>query len=106
MYFEIKKFLGIIYSKKIKWKPITFVFNDPIGPSTSQSLMTSLRERIEKPFDVIIEMLDPTGVIIEQWSVKKCFIESIDFGNLSMGGDDDIATCMMTVRFDDAILNY
>lgn len=105
MSYEIKKFLGFTYSKKIKWEPIEFNFRDPIGPSTSQALYMLLRENGLKPFNLKIELLDPTGVVVEQWNITNTTIKSIEFGHLSMD-DDEIANCKMVVEFTGAHLLF
>lgn len=102
MYIESKKFLGFTYSKKIKWNPIRIKFLDPIGPSTSQRLMVLIKEQLLKPFLFKIEMLDPTGVVVERWLIDKTTIKSINFGELSMD-DDNIATCEMVLNINDVI---
>lgn len=100
MYFEVNKFLDIQYSKKMKWRPMTFVLNDPIEPSTSQSLTTVIREHLTTPFKITIEMLDPTGVVVEKWDINNCVIDSIDFGSLDISSDK-LASCSITVNVGD-----
>lgn len=99
MYFEVKKFLGFQYSKKMKWKPITFILTDPIGPSTSQSLMELIRPGgyLTTPFNITIKMLDPTGVVVENWNIINATIDSVDFGQLDIALDE-LATCKLTVN--------
>ena len=98
MYFKTKKFLGFTYSKKIKWEPIELNFRDPIGPSTSQALYILIRENGLKPFNFKLELLDPTGVVVERWDIMNTTIKSIDFGHLSMD-ENEIANCKMVVEF-------
>jgi predicted nucleic-acid-binding Zn-ribbon protein len=98
MYFKTKKFLGFTYYKKIKWEPIEFNFRDPIGPSTSQALYDLITDDNLKPFNFKIELLDPTGGVVERWNIMNTTIKSIDFGHLSMD-DDEMANCKMVVEF-------
>ena len=105
MFFEVKKFLGIQYSKKIKWKPMTFILNDPIGPSTSQSLIIMARDYLTTPFNINIEMLDPTGVVVEKWDIINATIDSIDFGVLDVSLDE-LATCKLTVNVPEVIQRF
>jgi len=81
--------------KKI-WEPITFVFVDPIGPSTSHALMRGYDEleKLEsKEIVVKLELLDPTGELIEQWDISGK-IRSINFGwvnyDTEVGSDNKI----------------
>lgn len=67
-----------------KWDEMVFSMYDPIHPSTSQILMTGLRE-LRKLDDQTIEVklliLDPVGVEVEKWVIKGT-INKIDFGVL------------------------
>ena len=90
---------------EIRYNPMTLVFNDPIGPSVAQRLAIILRERPGEPFDFSIEMLDPTGVVIEQWFFSDCYFESMDFGPLDMD-IDEIVTCKVTINIGNMILNF
>jgi hypothetical protein len=107
MYFEVKKFLGFQYSKKMKWKPITIILTDPIGPSTSQSLMELIHPggSLTTPFNMTIEMLDPTGVVVEKWDIINATIDSVDFGQLDVALDE-LATCKLTVNVSEVILLF
>jgi hypothetical protein len=55
--------------------------------------------------NVDLEMLDPTGVVVEKWILEGCFISSIDFDNLGYS-DDAIAGISATLRPDRCILVY
>lgn len=96
------------------WETISVVFRDPIGPSASQAIMEWVRLGSESitgrqgyaagyKKDVYLEMLDPTGVVVQQWLLQGTMITSADFGSLSMD-DDGIADITCTLRFDRAIL--
>ena len=65
---------------KYNWNPIAVTFRDPIGPSAAQALMEWVRLHSEsvtgrqcyaagykKPDQ--LEMIDPTGVVIEKWEL-------------------------------------
>lgn len=92
-----KKFLGFSYSKKLKWEPIRIEMLDPIGPSTTQRLMSLINNNILTKFDFKLEMLDPTGVSVEEWKVNGCEIKSIDFGDLGYD-NDGMTRCVMVVQ--------
>lgn len=89
----------------IEYEPMVLVCLDPIGPSVAQRLNIILRERPGEPFDFSIEMLDPTGVVIEQWLFSECYFESMDFGSLDMSSDKNV-TCTVTIRIGNMILNF
>jgi hypothetical protein len=50
-------------------------------------------------------MLDPTGVVIEQWLFSDCYFESMDFGPLDMS-IDEMVTCKVTIKIGNMILNF
>ena len=92
------------------------MFRDAIGPSTSQAIMEWVRLQSESVTgrqgyaagykkDVEIEMLDPTGVVVEKWQLQWTMLTNVGFGDLSME-DDGIAEVNATLRFDRAILLF
>lgn len=89
----------------IEYDPMVLVYNDPIGPSVAQRLNIILRERPGEPFDFSIEMLDPTGVIIEQWIFTNCYFEAMDFGPLDVEANEN-AICTVRIRIGNMILNF
>jgi hypothetical protein len=52
--------------------------------------------------DVELELLDPTGVVIEKWILQGTMITSADFGTLDYSAEE-IADISVTLRFDRAI---
>ena len=98
------------------WDTLNLTFRDAIAPSTSQALMEWIRLSSESVTgrqgyaagykrDLELEMLDPTGVCMQKWILKNCFITNCDFGGLDYG-DDELAACTATIRMDYAILAY
>lgn len=98
------------------WDSLNLTFRDAIAPSTSQALMEWIRLSSESVTgrqgyaagykrDLELEMLDPTGVCMQKWILKNCFITNCDFGGLDYA-DDDLADCTATIRMDYAILAY
>ena len=74
-------------------------FKDPIGPSASQALMEWLRLHAESVTgrmgyaagykkDVELEMLDPTGIVVEKWVLQGTFLTDLNFGDLDYSRDD------------------
>ena len=98
------------------WDAIQVTLRDPIGPSASQAVMEWVRLHSESVTgrqgyaagykrDVELEMLDPTGVVVQKWILKNTMLTDVDFGDLDYSGDD-LATIQMTLRFDYAIMCY
>ena len=98
------------------WETIQLTFRDPIGPSTSQAIMEWVRLGTETVTgrqgyaagykrDVELEMLDPTGAVVQKWILKGCFLTNVEFGDLNYG-QDDLATITATLRPDYCILCY
>jgi len=98
------------------WETITVTLRDPIGPSASQAIMEWIRLCAESVTgrmgyaagykkDVELEMLDPTGVVVEKWILQGAFITSGDFKDLGYDSND-LAEIDITLRFDRAILVY
>jgi hypothetical protein len=101
---------------RFKWETISVNLRDPIGPSAAQAIMEWIRLCAESVTgrmgyaagykkDVELELLDPTGVVVEKWILQQTFITSGDFGTLdySVG---DLADIDITLRFDRAILVF
>jgi hypothetical protein len=106
-----KKIFGFELVKSFKWDDLVIKLRDPIGPSTTQSLMELIhpdlknKHKVKEKFSLQIEMLDPTGVIVEKWQLDNCEFKSIDFGKLSYD-NDNLVTCTLTIKLKDVILLY
>jgi hypothetical protein len=101
---------------RYNWDAIQVKFRDPIGPSAAQALMEWVRLHAESVTgrmgyaagykkDIDIEMLDPTGVVVEKWILQGTFLTGVDFGNLDYGSDK-VAGITATLRMDRCILVY
>ncbi len=101
---------------RFTWEEMKVMFKDPIGPSASQALMEWFRLHAESVTgrmgyaagykkDVELEMLDPTGVVVEKWILQGCFITNLNFGTLDYK-TDEIATIDCSLRMDRCILVY
>lgn len=101
---------------RFTWDEITVSFKDPIGPSAMQALMEWFRLHAESVTgrmgyaagykkDIELEMLDPTGVVIEKWILQGCFITSLNGGDLNYS-QDDLANIDISLRPDRCILVY
>jgi hypothetical protein len=101
---------------RFKWSPITVKLRDPIGPSAAQAVMEWVRLCAESVTgrmgyaagykkNVDLEMLDPTGVVVEKWILEGCFITSANFGQLGYS-QEGIAGIDMQLQMDRCILVY
>jgi hypothetical protein len=101
---------------RFTWDPITVKFRDPIGPSASQALMEWVRLCAESVTgrmgyaagykkNVDLDMLDPTGVVVEKWILQGTFLTGLNFGDLDYSRDD-IATIQASLRMDRCIQVY
>ena len=101
---------------RYKWASMQVTLRDPIGPSASQAIMEWVRLGSETVTgrqgyaagykrDVELEMLDPTGAVVQKWILVGCFLTNVEFGELSYS-QDDIATISATLRPDYCILCY
>jgi hypothetical protein len=99
------------------WSAMQVVLNDPIGPSTAQAVAEWIRLHSESVTgrqgyaagykrNVEIEMLDPTGVVVEKWILVNTMLSGdTQFGSLAYSSND-IAQITISLRFDYAILAY
>ena len=101
---------------RFNWEEISVKFRDPIGPSASQAVMEWIRLCAESVTgrmgyaagykkNVDLEMLDPTGVVVEKWILEGCLLTSVDFGAVSYGSDA-LAEITASIQPDRCILVY
>ena len=102
---------------RFRWEPISVTLRDPIGPSATQAMMEWVRLHTESVTgrmgyaagykkDVELEMLDPTGVVIEKWILQSTMLTDVDFGQLKYDGNGELVKISATMRYDRAILVY
>jgi hypothetical protein len=91
-------------------------FRDPIGPSASQALMEWVRLCAESVTgrmgyaagykkNVDLEMLDPTGVVVEKWILEGTWLQDVNFDTLAYNADA-LASITAQLRMDRCILVY
>ena len=101
---------------RFNWDPISVKFRDPIGPSAAQALMEWVRLHAESVTgrmgyaagykkDIDLEMLDPTGVVVEKWILEGAFLLGYDGGSLAYNSDN-IAGITCAMQMDRCILVY
>lgn len=94
---------GFNIKLRSKWDNIKMVLLDPIGPSAAQAVWKLLKSK--ENFDYKLQMLDPTGVPVEEWDIKGCELISVDFGSLSYD-NDEIANITLVVKPKDVKLLF
>ena len=98
---------------RFNWDSIQVTFRDPIGPSATQALMEWVSLHSESVTgrqgyaagykkDIELEMLDPTGVVVQKWILQGTQLNDVDFGSLDYSSSD-LADITATLRFDRAI---
>jgi hypothetical protein len=101
---------------RFNWQTINVTFRDPIGPSAAQALMEWVRLHAESVTgrmgyaagykkDIDLEMLDPTGVVVEKWIMYGTFLTDVNFNTLAYN-TDGLATIAATLRMDRCVLVY
>lgn len=101
---------------RFNWDPITVKFRDPIGPSAAQALMEWVRLCAESVTgrmgyaagykkNVDLEMLDPTGVVVEKWILEGTMITKTAWSEANYS-QDSLATLDATLQMDRCILVY
>ena len=104
-------------SGRYKWDKIDVTLRDTIGPSTSQAVMEWVRLHSESVTgrqgyaagykrNCELEMLDPTGVVVQKWILVNCMIkDEVDFGALDYA-QDNIAEVKFALQPDYCVLAY
>jgi hypothetical protein len=103
-------------SGRFTWGPIAVKFRDPIGPSATQAIMEWVRLHAESVTgrmgyaagykkNVDLEMLDPTGVVVEKWILEGTLITDVKWSNVAYN-DDKLADFDVTLQPDRCILVY
>jgi hypothetical protein len=77
IYIKEKKIFGLTYSRKRIYSEINLTIRDFIGNDVNK-LITYLETN--KKFSLNIEILDPTGAVIDNYFLDNCVINSINFG--------------------------
>ena len=101
---------------RFNWQTINVTFRDPIGPSAAQALMEWVRLHAESVTgrmgyaagykkDIDLEMLDPTGVVVEKWILYGTLLSDVNFNTLDYK-TDALATITATLRMDRCVLVY
>jgi hypothetical protein len=101
---------------RFTWQELPVTFRDPIGPSASQAVMEWIRLCAESVTgrmgyaagykkNVDLEMLDPTGVVVEKWILEGTWLTGVNFDSLAYN-TDALASISATLRMDRCVLVY
>ncbi len=101
---------------RYRWEDMNVTLRSLIGPSSDQAIMEWVRLTAESVTgrmgyaagykrDIELEMLDPTGAVVQKWVLVHAFLTDANFGDLNYS-QDDIAKATCTIKMDYAILCY
>lgn len=104
------------YKGKTSFEPITYTFRDAIGPAVYQKLHQWQREHTDfvtgrggyaatYKKNLTLNMEDPTGAVIQRFTLFGCFLTSLDGGDLDMS-DDGIANVTIEISYDSYELEF
>ena len=99
-----------------EWQTLDITLYDPIVPSAAQAVMDWVRLHHESVTgrdgysdfykkDINCQLLGPVGDIVEEWTLKGCYIENANFGDMDWGTSDP-AEITLTLKYDYAILQF
>lgn len=102
---------------KTTFGTMSITLHDPIAPAGAQQVMEWIRLTFESVSgrggyadfykrDVQLKMLDPVGTVVQLWDIKGAFITEANFNDVSYDSTADLAEISLTIRFDNAILQY
>jgi len=98
------------------WNSVDMTLHDPIAPSSSQRVMEWVRLQHETisgrdgyaafyKKTINLYALDPVGAKVEDWELRGCFCESVNFGSYDMANAEPVEI-QLTLRPDSCILKY
>jgi len=102
---------------KLTFSDLSITLHDPIAPSGAQQVMEWIRTHYESVSgragyadfykrDVQIKMLDPIGTVVELWDIKGCWIKSANFNTLSYESESEPVEISLSLRMDNAVLQF
>lgn len=100
-----------------KFNELPCTLHDAIAPSAAQQVMEWIRLHFESVSgrsgyadfykrDVQLKMLDPVGTVIELWDLKGVWIKEANFGELTYSDNGEAQEIALTLRYDNAVLQY
>jgi hypothetical protein len=101
---------------KTIWNTIQISIYDAIVPSAAQACIEWVRQHHESATgrdgyasmykrDITLESLSPLGEVIEEWTLKGTYLETVDFGSLDWATEGAVEISA-TLKYDWAFLNF
>ena len=101
---------------KTSWNSIAITMYDAIVPSAAQAVMGWVRAHHESATgrdgyssqyknDVTLNQLNGLGEVVEEWQLKGCYLQDVNFGTLDWSSED-VVTIEATLNYDWAFLSY
>ena len=102
---------------RLTFSTMSVTLYDPIAPSGAQQVMEWVRTEYESVSgragyadfykrDIQLKMLDPIGTVVELWDIKGAFITDANYNSLDYGNDDAPVEIALTIRYDNAVLQF
>ena len=102
---------------RLTFQTMSITLHDPIAPSGAQQVMEWVRTHYESVSgragyadfykrDIQCKLLDPIGTVVELWDIKGAFLEDANFNTLTYDNDSETVEIAMTLRFDNAVLQF
>ena len=102
---------------KTKFETIDVALHESIAPSGAQQVMEWIRLTFESVSgrggyadfykrDIQIKLLDPVGTVVQLWDLKGAWLTSAKFDDLDYGSESDLTEIALTIRYDNAVLQY
>jgi len=104
-------------SGRLTFGTMSVTLHDPIAPSGAQQVMEWLRTHYESVSgragyadfykrDIQLKMLDPIGTVVELWDIKGAFITEANYNTLTYDNDEAPVEISLTLRYDNAVLQF
>ena len=101
---------------KSSWNTIAITLYDAIVPSGAQAVMKWVRLHHESATgrdgyssqykkEIALQQLSGHGEVIEEWKLKGCYLQDVNFGSLDWASED-VVTIEATLNYDWAFLSF
>ena len=102
---------------KTTFGTLSVTLHDAIAPAGAQQVMEWIRLCYESVSgrggyadfykrDIQLKMLDPVGTVVQLWDIKGAFITEANFNDVGYDSTADLTEISLTIRFDNAVLQY
>jgi len=102
---------------RLTFSTLGITLHDPIAPSGAQQVMEWVRTHYESVSgragyadfykrDIQCKLLDPVGTVVELWDIKGAFITDANYNTLTYDNDVEPVEISLTLRFDNAVLQF